>query len=194
MCAVILTGLLTHLDSFRVHFRLWPFLMCLLLSYDSSPLSLWLRVSLSLSFLSFWGKFDLFEAAWQSSYDSFLRQQDCESNHSLVYQKQTCCSLSSQLWWDTMWLIWVPSTACVCSLSRSWLIKMNQGIKPAENYRRRFSDMILLKGILRSYAALLKRFWAVHISHNSLKSKDSFVAVDFIHFFMHVISLINTTK
>lgn len=102
--------------------------------------------------------------------------------------------ISAQLWWDTMWLIWVPSTACVCSLSRSWLIKMNQGIKPAENYRRSFSDMILLKGILRSYAALLKRFWAVHISHNSLKSKDSFVAVDFIHFFMHVISLINTTK
>ncbi len=65
---------------------------------------------------------------------------------------------------------------------------MNQGIKPAENYRQRFSDMILLKGILRSYAALLKRVWAVHISHNSLKSKDSFVAVDFIHFFMHVIS------
>lgn len=38
VCAMILTGLLTHLDSFQVHFRLWPFLMCLLLSYDSSPL------------------------------------------------------------------------------------------------------------------------------------------------------------
>lgn len=71
--------------------------MCLLVSYDSSPLFLWLRVSLFLSFLSFWGKFDLFEAAWQSSYDSYLRQQDCESNHSLVCLKQTCCSLSSQL-------------------------------------------------------------------------------------------------
>lgn len=181
MCAMILTGLLTHLDSFRVHFRLWPFLMCLLLSYDSSPLSLWLRVSLSLSFLSFWGKFDLFEAAWQSSYDSYLRQQDCESNHSLVCQKQTCCSLSSQLSSDETPCGWYEShQQPVWSLSRSWLIKMNQGIKPSESYQRRFSDMILLRGILRSYAALLKRFWAVHISHNSLKSKYSFVTVDFI--------------
>ncbi len=137
-------------------------------------------------------------AAWQLSYDSYLRQPGTVRATTVWFVKNRPAVLShlssAQLWWDTMWLIWVPSTACVCSLSRSWLIKMNQGIKPAENYRRRFSDMILLKGILRSYAALLKRFWAVHISHNSLKSKDSFVAVDFIHFFMHVISLINTTK
>lgn len=183
------------MDSVWVHFRLWPFLMCLLLSYDYSPLPC--------------------DCVCLSFFPSSLSEENliCLKPPDRVHMTRTSRSrtvrattvwfvknrsavlshlISSQLWWDTMWLIWVPSTACVWSLSRSWLIKMNQGIKLAENYQRHFSDVILLRMILQSYAALLKRFWAVQTHHNSFKSKDAFVIVDFIHFFICLIYLINT--
>ncbi len=142
--------------------------------------------------LSFWGKFDLFEAAWQSSYDSYPRQQDCESKHSLVCQKQTSCSLSSHLS-SALMRHHVADMSLINSLC---VILIKKLIDQNESRNKTIWELPAalfwhdsIKGDITKLCSASEKIWAVHISHNSLKSKDSFVTVDFT--FLHACNFFN---